>query len=138
MKKKEVPQDDDGLQEGLYLDMCYVLDENGKYTTVQSKGWKPKNDAMIQAWEVVREKAEKVKQKVLAGELSPIAYYMELRIMDLKLLAQYAGLPKRIVKKHMKPSVFKSLGDEILLVYADAFDITIEELRDFKAKFDTK
>ena len=138
MKKKEVPQDDDGLQEGKYIDMCYVLDENGNYVTVQSIGWKPKNEAMKQAWDLVHEKAEKVRQQVLSGELSPLAFYMEMNIMDLKLLAQYAGLPKRTVKKHLKPAVFETLGDDILEKYAEAFDISLDELRNYKEILKTK
>jgi hypothetical protein len=33
------------------------------------------------------------------------------------------------VKRHLKPTVFKSLSDSILKKYADAFNISIEELK---------
>ncbi|MBW6461281.1 MAG: hypothetical protein K0B08_11985 [Bacteroidales bacterium] len=83
MKKKEVPQDE-GLMEGRFEDVCYALDENGNYVAVLSKGWKPKTDAMLQAWEVVHEKVEQVRQYVLAGKISPIAYWAPLiTIVDI-------------------------------------------------------
>jgi len=131
MKKKEVPQDE-GLSEGLFQDICYALDENGNYTVVPTTGWQPKTDAMRQAWEVINEKVEEVRQKVLSGELSPIAFYMEKNLMDVKLLADYAELPKRKVRKHLKPGHFNKLDDEILSRYAETFGISVEILRNFR------
>jgi hypothetical protein len=131
MKKKEVPQDE-GLTEGLFEDVCYALDDNGNYTVVPSTGWQPKTDAMLQAWDVIHEKVEQVRQRVLSGELSPIAYYMEKNIMNLKLLADYAGLPKRKVRKHLRPDHFNKLDDQILMRYAETFGISVDMLRNFR------
>ena len=131
MKKKEVPQDE-GLMEGRFEDVCYALDENGNYVAVLSKGWKPKTDAMLQAWEVVHEKVEQVRQDVLAGKVSPIAYYMEKNIMDVSLLADYAGLSRWKVKKHLKPGRFARLKEDILQRYADIFEISVAELKNYK------
>jgi hypothetical protein len=130
MKKKEVPQDE-GLNEGRFEDVCYALDDDGNYVAVGSTGWQPKTDALLQAWDVINEKVEHVRQQVLSGELSPIAYYMEKNLMDLKLLADYAGLPKRKVRKHLKPERFIKLDDKVMLKYADTFGISIETLRNF-------
>jgi hypothetical protein len=130
MKNKEVPQDE-GLNEGRFEDVCYALDENGNYVAVLSTGWQPKTDALLQAWEVINEKVEDVRQLVLSGELSPIAYFMEKNLMDLKLLSDYVGLPKRKIRKHLKPDRFKKLDEEILLKYAETFGISVEMLRDF-------
>ncbi len=130
MKKQEVPQDDEGLHEGKFRDLCYAVDENGNYVTVVSTGWAPKNAAMHQAWEEIHEKMEVTRQKVLVGELSMLAYFMEKNIMNLKLLTQYTGIPKRKLKKHMKPRIFQTLDREILEKYAEVFNITIEELTD--------
>jgi hypothetical protein len=131
MKKKEVPQDE-GLMEGRFEDVNYALDENGNYVVVLSKGWEPKNEALIQAWEVIHEKVEQVRQDVLSGKVSPIAYYMEKSIMNLKLLADYVELPKRKVKKHLKPGRFAQLNDEILQRYAVTFEISLDELKNFR------
>ncbi|MFO7613268.1 MAG: hypothetical protein R6W71_01365 [Bacteroidales bacterium] len=137
MKKKEVPQDE-GLMEGRFEDVCYALDENGNYVAVLSKGWKPKTDAMLQAWEVVHEKVEQVRQDVLAGKVSPIAYYMEKNIMDVSLLADYAGLSRWKVKKHLKPGRFARLKEDILQRYADIFEISLPELKNFEETLKNK
>jgi len=129
MKKKEVPQDE-GLNEGRFEDVCYALDENGNYVAVLSTGWNPKTDALLQAWEVIDEQVELTRQRVLSGELSPIAYYMEKNLMDLKLLSDYVGIPKRKIRKHLKPDRFKKLDEETLIRYAETFRISMEVLRD--------
>lgn len=130
MRKQEVPQDE-GLSEGRFEEVCYAIDENGNYIQVGSTGWQPKTDAMLQAWEVIHEKVDEVKKQVLAGKLSPIAYFMEKSLMDIKLLADYTDLPKRKVRKHLKPEKFSKLEDTILSRYADAFGISVEDLRNF-------
>lgn len=137
MKKKEVPQDE-GLMEGRFEDVNYALDENGNYVAVLSKGWDPKNEAMLQAWDVIHEKVEQVRHDVLSGKVTPIAYYMEKNIMDLKLLADYMGLPKRKVRKHLKPEKFAQLTDDILQRYAEVFGIDISELKNFREKQTSK
>jgi hypothetical protein len=137
MKKNEVPQDQ-GLTEGRFDDVCYALDENGNYVAVLSKGWKPKVDAMLQAWEVINEKVDQVRQDVLAGKVSPIAYYMEKNIMDVKLLADYVDLPKRKVRKHLVPENFSRLEEAILARYAETFGIVTDELRNFRETLKNK
>jgi hypothetical protein len=131
MKKDEVPQDNEGLREGKAWDLCYAVDENGDYVTVQSCGWAPKNAALLQAWEVIHQKAEEARRQVLQGKLSPIAYYMEKNIMDVKLLARYIGLPKWKVRRHLKISGFAKLDGVILRRYADIFRIPVEALTNF-------
>jgi hypothetical protein len=130
MKKKDVPQDNEGMLQDKFRELCYAVDEDGNYVTVHSTGWTPKNAAMRQAWEEINIKAEKARKLVLLGKKSILAYYMEKSIMDIKLLSQYTGFPKSKIKKHLKPSGFEKIGNEILSVYAEAFKITIDELKD--------
>lgn len=132
MKDKEVPQDDANMLQGKFKEPVYSLDESGNYTTVKSVGWAPKNAIMQQAWDNINEKVEQVRQKVLYGELSPLAYYMEKNMMDTKLLAQYMGFWNWTVKKHLKPKNFKRLSDEVISKYAEVLDITPKELKEFK------
>jgi hypothetical protein len=140
MKKIEVPQDDDGLLEGKLREVCYAVDESGNYTTVLSTGWTPKNAALKQAWEVVNEKVEQVKQEVIAGKLSPLAYFMEKNIMNLKLVSEYTGISKWRIRRHMKPKVFARLDNETLAKYAAAFETNVSLLKDFNEtiKIETK
>ncbi len=130
MKAKEVPQDDANMLQGKFKEPVYSVDENGKYTTVPSVGWAPKNAIMQQAWDNINEKIEETRQRVLSGELSPIAYYMEKEIMDAGLLSKYIGLWKWTVKKHLKQKHFIKLSDDLLKKYADIFSLSAEELKD--------
>ncbi len=130
MKKQEVPQDNEGLLEDKFRELCYAVDSDGNYVTVHSTGWSPKNAAMKQAWEEIHIKTEEARQLVLAGKKSMLAYYMERSIMDVKLLSQYTGIPKRKIKRHLKPSAFQTLDKETLEIYAEALKISVEELTD--------
>jgi hypothetical protein len=127
MKKDEVPQDN-GLMDGKFRDLCYALDENGKYVQVLSVGWEPKNIAMIQAWEVIKEQISEVRKQVKSGELSPLAFHMEKNLMDLHLLSEYSGFSKSTVKKHLTPEGFKKLKPKELEKYTAAFNITLDQL----------
>jgi len=129
MKAKEVPQDDADMMRGIFREPVYSVDEKGNYTTVKSVGWDPKNEVMQQAWDNINEKIEAVRQKVLTGKLSPIAFYMEKQIMDTGLLAKYMGLWRWKVKRHLKPKYFNRLSDDILQRYAEIFDLTSAELK---------
>jgi len=102
MKKEEVPQDDANMLEGKFKEPCYAVDEEGNYTTVKSVGWEAKNIVMQQAWDAVHERVEEVRARVEAGELSPIAYYLEKQLMDLSVLAGYTRFFRWTIKRHMK------------------------------------
>lgn len=129
MKKEEVPQDDANMLEGKFKEPCYAVDEEGKYTTVKSVGWEAKNIVMQQAWDAVHERVEEVRAQVEAGELSPIAYYLEKQLMDLAVLSGYTGFFRWTVKRHMKMKNFDKLSEQKLQRYADAFDISIDILK---------
>ena len=126
------------MTDGLFEDICYAVDENGNYSVVPTTGWQPKTDALLQAWEEINEKVEEIRQKVMNGELSPIAYYMEKNMMDVKMVSEYAEIPKRKVRKHLKPSRFEELGDDTLLKYAETFEITVEMLKNYRETLNSK
>ncbi len=129
MKKNDVPQDDSPLESKNIKELCYAVNENGEYTTVQSTGWEPKTIALQKALEVLEERTAQAKKEVLAGEASPIKYYMERHKMDIPILAAYVGLWQWRVKRHLKPKVFERLSPKLLQKYAEVFDISVEELR---------
>ncbi len=128
MKIEEVPQDKGYLIEGRISDVNYVVDKDGHYTSVQSKGWYPKNDAMKLAWEDVFERAEAARAKILAGKLSPLAFYMEINLMDVAILASYTGISRWKVRRHLKMRIFRKLKPEIIAKYAEALNLTPDEL----------
>jgi hypothetical protein len=127
VKVNEVPQDDANIWEGKGRDVQYAVGEDGKYTTVKSVGWDPKNAAMLQAWDVEKKKMAKAKQLVLDGKKSPVYYHMLRCLMHVKLLASYTGFSRFKVKRHFKPQVYDKLSDNILDKYVYAFGLKSRE-----------
>jgi hypothetical protein len=128
MRKENVPQDLSALGK-LTKEVCYATDESGNYVTQLSSGWDVKIIALDVAWDDIKERVAKARQQVQNGEASPILFFMEYRLMDLKLLADYTGLWQWQIKRHLKPDVFNSLSDSKLQKYADAFNTTIDDLK---------
>lgn len=130
MKKEDLPQDPSALA-GVTREVCYVKDANGKYVSDLSTGWNVKKQALDNAWDDIKERVEEAALKVKNAEASPVFYFMELKLMDLPLLSGYTGFWKWTIKRHFNPSVFKKLSDKKLAIYAKAFDIGVEELKNF-------
>jgi len=61
-----------------------------------------------------------------------LAYFMALRMMDIKLLSDYSGYSKRLIKKHLRPEIFGQLDQQVLKNYATLFRISVEELVSFR------
>lgn len=130
MKQEQVPQDEENLNEGKLAKLYYATDEKGHYVKVNSIGWEPETVAMQQAWEVVHSEVDEARQKVIAGQASPILYFMKKNIMNISMVASYVGTFSLIVKLHMQPFFFKRLGRKTLEKYAFTFRISVEELLD--------
>jgi hypothetical protein len=128
MKTSEVPQDNLYLESTTMRDLYYAIDENGNYTQVSSVGWQPKNDALTLTWDSILEEADNIRNQVLAGTKSPLAYHMEKNLMTIPLLASYSGIPKKTIKAHMKPEEFAKATRETLNLYAKTLNISTEEL----------
>ena len=128
MKKEEIPQDDGALNK-LTKEVVYAVDSSGNYSTELSTGWDVKTKALDVAWEDIQQRIEDARKKVLNNEASPILYFIELRLMDIGIVAAYTGFWKWAIKRHLKPSVFKQLSEKKLQQYADAFNVSVEELK---------
>ena len=126
MHKNEVPQDE-ALFNGM-SEVCYAVDESGRYVLAESAGWEPANIANLQAWEVIHAEVAAVQAKVRAGEASPLAYHMARHQMDAGMLASYAGLFGWQVRRHMKPGPFAKLNTSQLERYAKILKPTVEDL----------
>jgi hypothetical protein len=131
MKKEEIPQDNGALNK-LTKELSYVVDEKGNYTTGLSTGWDVKITALDVAWNDIEKRIHDAHQKVLNGEASPILYFMEIKLMDLSIVSSYSGFWKWQIKRHLKPTVFKSLSESKLKKYAELFEITVHELKTMK------
>jgi hypothetical protein len=131
MKKEDIPQDGGALTK-LTKEVVYAVDNSGNYTTELSTGWEVKANALDVAWKDIEQRIEDARQKVLNHEASPILYFIELRLMDIGIVAAYTGFWKWTVKQHLKPSVFKKLSEKKIKKYAEAFNISVEELKTMK------
>ena len=132
MKQENVPQDLSALGK-LTKEVCYAVDNSGKYVTQLSDGWEIKINALDVAWHDIEQKVAAAKQKVLNKEASPLLFFMELRLMDIGILSSYTGFWKWQIKQHLKPGIFKKLTEKKLQRYAEVFDITVEELKTMNA-----
>ncbi|TYP95934.1 hypothetical protein BC792_10825 [Sphingobacterium allocomposti] len=132
MKKSEVPQDNGRVFEKGSRELYYAVDENGEYTTALSTGWDAKNIVQDHTMQEIQERIDTARAGVKAGHVSPIVYFMELRRMDWQIVSDYTGIWKWRVKRHAKPAVFERLSDKTLKKYAEAFEISINELRNYK------
>lgn len=134
MKKQDLPQDESNLQSASMTEVLYVTDENDNYTTANSIGWDAKKAALEESMELIHERIEEARQKVANNIVSPIIYFMELNKMDIQVLAAYVDKWQWTVKRHAKPNIFKKLSDSTLKKYADAFGISVDELKNFDGK----
>ncbi|MCK9611879.1 MAG: hypothetical protein PHR81_11125 [Bacteroidales bacterium] len=108
----------------------YKIDKNGNYVHELQAEWGGRNPIVQHSWDIIKERIHLAKEKVINGEISPVAYYMEKCISDIKILAKFTGYPVWRVKRHMKVRIFNRLRDKTLKPYADFFEISIEELKD--------
>ncbi len=131
MKKTDVPQHKSSLN-NVTKELCYAVDETGSYTKNLSTGWDIKASALNVAWKDIENRIAHAKEKVLKGEASPVLFYMELKLMDFSILSSYTGFFKWTIKRHLKPTVFNKLSHKKLKLYADAFDINMDELKDIR------
>lgn len=134
MKKQDLPQDESNLTSVNMTEVLYVTDENDNYTTANSVGWEAKKLALDESMELINERIQEAKQDVANHISSPIIYFMELNKMDLGVLSSYVGMWQWRVRRHAKPKIFKTLSESVLKKYADAFAISVDELKNFDGK----
>lgn len=128
MKKEEIPQDLGALGK-ITGEIVYAVDESGKYTTSLSNGWEVKSSALEVAWKDVEVRIAAAREKVNNKEASPILFFMELRVMDIPIVAAYTGFWKWQVKKHMQYASFQKLKESKLTRYAELFEVTVSDLK---------
>jgi hypothetical protein len=132
MKKENVPQDDNKTYSGYSTKVVYAVNDTGGYAKVKTTGWEVEEVVLRDVVDDFMHQAETARKRVLAGQTSPIEYYMHKRFLDLPGLAAGMGLAKWRVRRHLKPSVFKKLSASMLQRYADLFDIELEMLTRFE------
>jgi hypothetical protein len=114
---------------GQFREMLYSYQDGGNFE--KNVGYHGESDRLIlqQAWDLFHERIEDARQRVLNGKASPVVYYMEKNLLDPLNLSMMAGISLWRVKWHLRPAVFRRLKEKTLQKYADAFNISIEQLR---------
>ncbi len=135
MKVDQVPQDLDQGYEGIYK-IRYARDKDGNIIKVKSTGWSVEEAATGCAWEDINESLIDTLKKVKGGKLSPLAYHMEEALLTPQLLAQNLGIWTWTVKRHLKPQIFKNLSDKKKQIYADYFEISLNDLLQTPSLYD--
>lgn len=128
MKKQEIPQDPSALN-NVTKEVAYAVDEAGNYTTDLSTGWSVKAEALDHAWQDIEKRVADARQKVERKEASPLLYFMEKKLMDVKILSAYTGFWGITIKRHLKYGPFQKLSEQRLKKYAEVFDISVDELK---------
>lgn len=128
MKVEEVPQDGVAYYAGARK-AVYALNREGHYDTVASTGWEAEAVVTTDAASEYRRQAEETRQRVRAGLASPLEYHMHDRRMDLPTLAQSTGLWQWRVRRHLRPAIFARLKPRLLIRYADALGMSLEQLK---------
>lgn len=128
MKTHQVPQDNSPTYYGQQR-VLYATDESGRYSPVRSSGWDVEASATQMAVDAIREETRRAWERAKSGESSALEYHMWRQRMDIGLLAQAAGVARWRVRRHMRPTVFEGLSDDLLARYASAMGITVDGLR---------
>ena len=69
--------------------------------------------------------------RLMAGEISPIGFFVEHHRMDIKDVASRARLGQSAVRKHLTPEGFNKVKVEILARYARIFDVALADFFSF-------
>ncbi len=117
---------------GQYRELSYSYEEGGRFD--KTVGFHGEADRLIlqQAWDLFEERIAEAKHKVMSGKASPLVYYMEKNLLDPMNLSMMAGIALWRVKWHFRPKVFKRLKEPVLKKYAEAFNITLEQLKNIE------
>jgi hypothetical protein len=126
MRKNEVPQD--AALFGRWHEIAYAVDEDGRYVLAPCAGWDPANVANLQAWEAIAEAAEEALKGIAKGSLSPLAFHMAVNQMDVPLLADYVGMARWRVRRHLRPAVWRRLSSALRERYAVLFRLSPGDL----------
>ena len=109
-----------------YRSVIYTVNKEGAYIRDSREGWEPETIALGLAWESINEKIENTQKRVISGELSPLAWFMEKNQFSITRLSDMTGIPKRKIRKHLHPEAFAKINPETAGKYTKAFQITTE------------
>ncbi len=119
---------DQGITNGLKI-VSYAVNDSGKYELTPDFLWQPAAVVNHQAWEEIAKKIAVSRDKVAAGRVSCLHYYMIANQMDIGLVARYTGQSRWKVWLHLVPFVFNRVSADTLRKYADMYKVSLDDLR---------
>jgi hypothetical protein len=107
--------------------IIYVEKEDGKFGPIQTGSYITSN--YLDDYELKRKNLEDyLRKKIQIREVSPIYYYMVIEDLTISELAARVRIRKGKVKKHLRHEYFKLINNEMLLQYADVFNVSVDDL----------
>lgn len=82
-----------------------------------------------QQWDIAEARLNEVKRLVMAGKRSPVAYFMEKKLMEIPMLAAYMNHSTWKTRWHLTRVGFRWMKPATLERYAEIFEISPGELR---------
>jgi hypothetical protein len=128
MDVNDVPQEGNRTL-GIHRKALYAKDADGKMVIVPSRGSEVDETVTMQAVGRMNGLTEDAKARVVAGETSPLEYWMYARRMDVALLSQVSGIWQWRIRRHCHPQRFGQLSPRALANYAEALGITPAQLQ---------
>jgi hypothetical protein len=120
--------DGQGITSGLKI-VSYAVNDRGQYELSRDFFWQPVHVVNDQAWQEIARKIALSREKVAAGQVSCLHYYMTANQMNIGLVAQYTGQARWKVLLHLVPLVFRRLSGDTLGKYADLYRVSPDDLR---------
>ena len=130
MKQIEVPQEINSTLEG-QKKVMYGTDENGNFQRINYSS-SIEEFATITAVEEYKKLELECLEEIKNNISSPIKYFMYKNRMDMQTLCGAVDMFSFRVKRHLKMKHFRKLNDNVIKKYADAFNIEIKTLKDFR------
>lgn len=128
MDVNEVPQEGNRTL-GHHRKVMYARDSDGRVVIVPSRGSEVDEAVTLQAVDRLHNLAEQARARVLAGQTSPLEYWMWAKRMDVPLLSQVSGIWQWRIRRHFRPAVFARLSPRLMQRYGDALGLSIDALR---------
>ena len=128
MDAADVPQEDIAIFRGEKLRAVFARAENGRLESMKSSGWHVEETINRQARQAFDDLIDAARERVRAGQSSPLEFHMYRACMDIPLLAKVSGLWRWQVRRHMRPAVFSRLSSALRMRYAQTFSIEPDQL----------
>ena len=127
MELDAVPQEGNATHAG-HRKLLYARDTGGRVVGAASRGWEAEEIVTLHAVHALEEQARQARERVRAGQASPLEYWMYARRMDVALLAQASGFWAWRVRRDLRPDAFARLSARRLERYAQALGLDVAVL----------